>query len=435
VSVLSRLLPRSSGTAGIAAAAAVATILGSPASSQTIGGWTQWGGPRRNFTIESPALAASWPAGGPRRLWSRALGEGHSSILADGGRLYTMYRPVGVLSRLRRSQQEAVVAMDASSGETIWEFAYAAPTAGLDFEYGAGPHATPLIVGDRLFAASTLKQIFAFDKTTGRQLWSHDLIREYGAPRPGRGFTCSPLAYRDTIIVTMGGPGQTVAAFDQRTGALAWKAGDFAAAPAAPILIDVDGTDQLVIFGGDDVVGLDPAGGRELWRHPHRTEWGLNISTPVWDAADHLLFVSSAYNTGSRGLEIRRVDGRTTVTERWFTNRMRVHIGSVIRIGDFAYGSSGDFGPAFITAVDLRSGRIAWQDRSFARAQLLHADGKLIVLDEDGTLGLATVTAQGLRVLARADVLDRVAWTPPTLAGTRLYARDRANVAAFELGR
>ena len=35
-----------------------------------------------------------------------------------------------------------------------------------------------------------------------------------------------------------------------------------------------------------------------------------------------------------------------------------------------SYGSSGDFGPAFLTAVEVTTGKIAWQDRAFARAQL-----------------------------------------------------------------
>src|SRR5262245_21872623 len=60
------------------------------ASSQTAN-WPQWGGPQRNFMVEAKGLAESWPAGGPKRLWSRALGEGHSSVVVDGERLYTMY--------------------------------------------------------------------------------------------------------------------------------------------------------------------------------------------------------------------------------------------------------------------------------------------------------------------------------------------------------
>jgi outer membrane protein assembly factor BamB len=133
-------------------------------------------------------------------------------------------------------------------------------------------------------------------------------------------------------------------------------------------------------------------------------------------------------------LELRQAGGKTTATEKWFNNRMRIHIGTAIRIGPYVYGSSGDFGPAFISAVEIATGKVVWQDRAFARAQLLHADGKLIILDEDGTLGLATVSPSGLQVLAREPVLEGLAWTPPTLVGTKLYVRDRKNVMAVELG-
>ncbi len=84
----------------------------------------------------------------------------------------------------------------------------------------------------------------------------------------------------------------------------------------------------------------------------------------------------------------------------------------------------------------MKTGTIAWQDRSFARAQLLHADGKLVILDEDGTLGLATVSPQGLKVLARANVLTNLAWTPPTLVGTSLVrarSQDDGRVRSWRL--
>jgi outer membrane protein assembly factor BamB len=114
---------------------------------------------------------------------------------------------------------------------------------------------------------------------------------------------------------------------------------------------------------------------------------------------------------------------------------MRVHFGNAIRIGDRVYGSSGDFGPAFVTAVDVGTGEVAWQERGFARATFVYADGKLILLDEDGTLALVSITANGLQVHGKASVLTNKAWTVPTLVGTRLYVRDRASIKALELGR
>ena len=409
-----------------AVAIAPATTIG-----QTTPSWTQWGGAGRDFMSDSKGLASTWPASGPKKLWSRSLGEGHSSVLVENGRLYTMYRQITRQPSV--SHEEVVAALDAASGKTIWEFKYPAPPNGIQFDQGFGPHSTPLIVGNRLFASSSRSELFALDKMTGKRIWSHDFVKEFNAPLTARGYSASPLLYNGTIIVTMGGPNQAVAAFDQASGKLLWKNGYFVWAPASPILIDVYKQPQLVVFGGDVVTGMDPANGRELWRHPHKTDWGLNISTPVWVADRHLLLVSSAYGVGTRALELRQSAGKTTVTEKWHSQRMRIHIGTIIRLGEHAYASSGDFGPAFISAFDLKSGAIAWQDRSFARAQLLYADGKIIVLDEDGVLGLATVSPQGLKVLAKASVLQHLAWTPPTLVGTTLYVRDRQTISAFDL--
>ena len=47
--------------------------------------WTQWGGPSQGFVAPGAEIADSWGEHGPRRLWSRELGDGYSSIaVADG---------------------------------------------------------------------------------------------------------------------------------------------------------------------------------------------------------------------------------------------------------------------------------------------------------------------------------------------------------------
>src|SRR5262245_20182617 len=53
--------------------------------------WTQWGGPTRNFHTEAAGVKDVWPAGGPRVMWKRAIGEGYSSPSVENGVLYTMY--------------------------------------------------------------------------------------------------------------------------------------------------------------------------------------------------------------------------------------------------------------------------------------------------------------------------------------------------------
>ena len=400
----------------------VALSAGAPAQAQD---WLQWGGPGRNFISDSKGLADSWPAGGPTRLWSRTLGEGHSTILAEKGKLYTMYR---------KGEQEVIVSLEADSGKTIWEYSYDAPTKGMDYSEGFGPHSTPLISGDVLYAVGALGSFHALDKRTGKVLWSHELWKQMGGRKLDRGYACSPIEFKNTIILQVGGPGQAVVAFNKNDGTIAWKKQDFTVSFSSPLIIDFDGQPQLVVFAADQIVGLDPNNGDLLWTYPHRTDYGLNISTPVW-CDGNLLFCSSAYNGGSRVLRLTRKDGKTTAEEVWFNNKVRVHIGTIIRIGDYAYCASGDFGPSFFSAVNVKTGEVAWRDRSFARASSLYADGKLILLDEDGSLILATISPQNLKIIAKTQLLQHRAWTVPTLSGTRLYVRDRKTIMAVDLGK
>jgi outer membrane protein assembly factor BamB len=401
--------------------------------------WRQWGGPSRDFMIAgSPRLADSWPEAGPPSLWSRPLGTGHSAILADSGRLFTMYRVGnGRADRGPWSTEEIVIAMDAATGKTLWEHKYASRIE--DFSRGAGPHSTPIIVGERLFTFGTNKQLHALDKSTGKVLWSHDLIKAFGAPelliRPvvKAGYGCSPIAYRDTIICFVGGPGQAVMAFRQHDGSVAWKSGDFLTSDASPILIDVQGQEQLVVFAGATINGLDPATGRVLWTHPHDPGNDFNFSTPIF-GRDNILFLSSAYKAGSRAIRLKRDGGVTHTEELWFTNRVRFMYLNALRLGDYVYGTTGDFGPAFLTAVNVATGQTAWQHRGFSRASLVYADGKAIIVDEDGDLALARLTPEGVTVLSQMKLFDTVSWSAPTLVGTTLYARDREKIVALDLG-
>lgn len=405
-----------------------------------VSSWSQWGGPTRDFKAPSTGLAARWGETGPRELWSRPLGDGYSAIVVDGGALYTMYRPVkgliaSVVARVTgsTSDPEVVIALDAATGRTLWEHTYSAPLLpDMGMEHGPGPHSTPLVVGNLLYAPGVTGKLHALDKKAGRVVWSHDLWQDLGGMKQGRGYACSPIAYGSTVILTLGGRGQAVAAFDQQTGRVVWKNGNFVPSPSSPLLINVDGQEQLIIFHTSGVAGLDPKSGATYWNHAHPTQYGLNISTPVWGEGN-LLFLSSAYNGGSRVLELRQAASQTTVKELWYSNRMRLHIGNAMRLGDLVLGASGDFGPAIFTAVNVRTGQAAWQERGLARASSVYADGKLILLDEDGVLALARPDAQGLNIQSKAQVLSNRSWTIPTLVGTKLYLRDRVNIKALEL--
>jgi hypothetical protein len=102
--------------------------------------------------------------------------------------------------------------------------------------------------------------------------------------------------------------------------------------------------------------------------------------------------------------------------------------GGKTTVGEAIYASSGDFGPAPLTAIDVGTGKIKWQERAFPKASF-------VVVDEDGGVSLATFSPAGAKVISKFNLLEHNAWTAPTLAGTKLYVRDRKSIAALEVGR
>jgi outer membrane protein assembly factor BamB len=385
--------------------------------------WLLWGGPRRDFITGFTGLASTWPKDGPRKLWTRALGDGYSPISVEGTTLYTAYHS---------GSQDVIVAIDTRTGKNLWEYTYESRFQTQEpNSIGPGPYAMPQVFGDRLVTASGGGKIHSIDKKTGRPVWSRDLLSEFGGTRLVWGYSCHALPYKDGLILLAGGRGSGALALRKSDGAVIWKNLDFRNAHSSPLLIEVDGQPQVVALLASEVIGINPENGQMLWRHPHNTQYGLAISTPVW-APGNLLFISSAYNGGSRVLQLSQSAGKTAVKELWHSPRLQVHFGTVIRLGDYLYCSSGE-SVALMTCVNLRTGKIAWEQRGFSKAQLVAADGKLILLDEDGTLGLVKVTPKGLQILAKTSVLQSTAWTPPTLAGRTLYLRDRKNLMALDL--
>lgn len=405
-----------------AAAPALAQSAKSPAGIP----WTQWGGPNRNFQTDAAGLKDQWPAGGPKVVWKRPLGEGYSSPAVENNVLYTMYG---------RPREEVVLACDAATGKTLWEHATpmtfssdAAP------DMGNGPYSTPLIVGDRLFTTGVAGRLQCVEKKSGKLLWTQQLWQDHKGTRLMYGYSSSPIAFRDTVIVPVGGPGKAVMAFRRHDGSVAWARNDFGNAYSSPLLINVDGLEQLVMLMDGAVFAVNPNNGDLQWQTPFRASYGIAVATPVWGPGN-LLFISAEYDAGAKVIHLERNGLRTKATEVWASNRLRLHHGNAMRIGDTVYFSSGGKGSvAILTAVDVRSGKILWQDRSIPKATFVWADQKLITLDGDGNLMLVHPSPQGFKVAAKAELLTSLSWTPPTLVGTRLYLRDRRNMMVVDLG-
>src|SRR4030095_2944413 len=107
----------------------------------------------------------------------------------------------------------------------------------------------------------------------------------------------APLVEGNLLIAIVGGqPDAKVVAFDKMTGKEIWRAlaSDSEQGYCQPVIIDVDGSRQLIFWDPAAVISLNPATGKSNWRQPFQVNMGLTLATPV--LSGHHLLVSSFYN-------------------------------------------------------------------------------------------------------------------------------------------
>lgn len=397
--------------------------------------WPQWGGKNRDFVADASDLAPVWPEGGPVKLWSRPFGSGYSSIAYDSDHLYAIQ--LGPISKRGAAdmgpgaddtvQNEIVVALDVQTGKTVWEHKYAAPwPATIDEENHKGPNATPLVHDGRVYTFGQTGKVHCLDQKTGKPIWSHDVVAEFGAKMPGYGFASSPVIYKNSVVLPVGGPGVGIIAFDAATGNVLWKKHDFVDFYSSPIVVRFDGAEEIVLLTGSEVVGMAAATGDVEWRFPFKS----GIMTPLW-SDNGRLFVSSG-EFGSRGLKLSRKDGKVDVQEVWSQKEMRVEWSNAVRAAGLILGCGGWDEKYYLTAIDAESGKIAWQQTGFNMGNMVHADGKLFILD-GGVLTLAVPTREGLGIKSKFKLFESV-WSNPIIVGQRLYARNHEEILALDLG-
>ena len=285
---------------------AAVLVAGLSSPSPVVDDWSQWRGPTRDGISDERGVTDAWGASGPTIVWDVPIGQGFSGVSIRDGRLYTLDAP-GLTPDGRAAADSTgmseVVAYDAATGREVWRVPVGA--AFID-PRGSGPRSTPLVTPDALYVVGERGRVLALAHD-GRELWSRDLVKEFGGEIPMWGYSTSALlveldASRRVVVVVGGGEGNAVIAFDPDRGETVWSTGDGAAGYASPLEIEVDGERILAALLGDRFSGFS-LDGRELWSYPWPVINNLNIASPT-PVTSNRLFIGTSYDVGSALLEI-----------------------------------------------------------------------------------------------------------------------------------
>ncbi|GEM_PF-55442 len=399
--------------------------LAGPAAQSGSAEWPQFLGPQRNGISTETGLMQTWPTDGPKEVWRAAGGVGMSGLAVSRGRLLTL---------VQRDAQQWLIALDAMTGKTLWQTAIAPEYRN---QMGDGPRGTPTISGDRVYAFTGDGRLVAVGFNDGKLAWSHDTVKELGGKTAEYGMACSPLIVGDHVIVTVGAPQATVAAYETQSGKLAWTAGDDVAGYSSPALLDVGGRPQIVVYTGSSVLGLAPKSGAVLWRYPYETNFECNIATPL--AYKGQVFISSGENHGAALLALKPRGDEFDVREVWTSQGpqsvLRNEWQTSMLLDGHLYGMDnvGGAGPVtHLTCVNAATGERVWQKARFGKGNLIAADGKLFISTMNGELVVVRATSKGYDEIGHAVVIGSTRQAP-ALAGGLLYLRDDQHVVCLDV--
>ena len=383
--------------------------------------WPQFLGPARDGRYAGAPLAASWPDGGPRRLWSRPVGAGFAGPVVSGDRVILFHR-VG--------RREVVEALDAATGDTVWRYDY--PTSYRDdFGFDEGPRSVPVVADGRVYTFGAQGQLHAVDLETGAGVWQVDTHDRYGVRKGFFGAAGSPLVEDGRVIANVGGRRGGIVAFDAATGDELWTATTHEASYSSPAAGTFGGRRLALVFTRTGLVGLDPANGEIRFENRWRSRMGASVNAATPLVVGDRVFISASYGTGAALL---RVDGGTLAEEWSGDDSMTNHYATAVIRDGVLYGYHGrqEYSPS-LRAVDARSGTVRWSEDRFGAGTVTLAGDVLVILRESGELMLAEATPEALRPLARARILPGVVRAYPALADGRLYARNTDTLVAVDL--
>jgi outer membrane protein assembly factor BamB len=413
--------PAASPAAAPAAPAGSATEPGVAAAAPTpvpTGLWPDFRGPKRDGHYTERAIRTDWPATGLMPLWKQPVGGGFASFVAARGRAFTIEQ---------RGAEEIVAAYDIVTGRELWTSKWTATFS--ESMGGPGPRATPTWSDGRVYALGAAGELRALDESDGRTVWRTNILEDAGATNIQWGMAAAPLVVDETVVVLPGGAnGRSVVAYDRRSGKPAWSALDDTASYSSPMLVQLAGVRQLLVFTASRVVGLTPDGGQLLWEHPWTTQYGVNASQPLV-VGDNRLFLSTGYGTGAAVLQLTRAGDRFSVREVWRNIRMKNQFTSSVLHDGFIYGLD----EAILACVDAATGDLKWKGGRYGYGQIMLASGHLVVLTEDGQLGLVRATPERHHEIAIFPVLEGKTWNHPAIAGGYLLIRNINEMAAFDV--
>jgi outer membrane protein assembly factor BamB len=417
--------------------------------------WPQWLGPRRDGVWRETGILKEFPTNGLKFRWRAPVGAGYSGPSVAEGRVFLTDRqlapktsnPSDPFHRGMIAGSERVLCFNEADGKLLWKHEYDCP---YDVSYPAGPRASPIIAGGKVYTLGTEGNLFCLEAASGKVLWSREFKKEFGISTPLWGFAGHPLIDGQKLICLAGGQGSVAVAFDKDTGKELWRALS-AKEPgyAPPMIYEFGGKPQLIVWHPESINALEPQSGKLIWSQAFPVRSALSIPTPR--QVGEQLFVTCFYDGPillrpgesnspavvwqGKGKNERNTDGLHSIISTPFIDEGYIY-------GVCSYGQ--------LRCLKAATGERVWEtlaattggkEERWANAFLIKNGDRFFLANEKGDLILARLTPAGYQEIGRTQLLKptntaagrEVVWSHPAFANRCIYARNDVELVCASL--
>jgi outer membrane protein assembly factor BamB len=324
--------------------------------------WPAWRGPLGTGICDEKNLPIRWSSTNNVK-WRAPLAErGNSTPVVWGDRIFVT-QPAG--------NRRTLLCFNRADGQVRWE---ASVTSGeTEPTHSTNPYcsASPATDGERVIVSYASDGLFCYD-FAGKELWRRtDLGRQVHIWGNGS----SPVIHENLCFLNFG-PGETtyLLAVDKKTGRTVWKQEEpsaykhpkdgeqavpgntFIGSWTTPVLMEVEGKNQLLMTWPNHLVAYDPTSGQELW-----TCSGLNplvYTSPIY--AEGIVVAMGGFNGMALAV---RAGGSGDVTEArrlWHHPKTKQRIGSGVIHNGYIYIHND---PGVAECFELKTGKLVWEER------------------------------------------------------------------------
>jgi outer membrane protein assembly factor BamB len=386
--------------------------------------WPQWRGPNGDGVSKETNLPTEW-SDAKNVAWKLPLpGMGGSTPIVWSDRIFLT----------SEDGSDLVLVCVSTDGKELWKRKLGSATRKVMNGEGNGASASPSTDGKHIYAFVGSGDLACFD-FEGKETWKFNVQDRYGKFKIQFGMHTTPILYEDRLYLQLiHSGGAQVIALDKADGKEIWKVerksdghSECEHSYASPVIWHNGKEAYLVTHGNDYAIAHSLKDGSEIWRLG-----GLNpkekynatlrfVASPV--ATPDLIVVPSAKNGPVVGV---KPDAHGNLKagsdgEQWRRSNNTPDVPSPLVHDGIVYLCRET---GVLICLDAKTGKELYQQsihKQRYRASPVYADGKVYLTARDGTISVVKAGPK-FELLATNKLPDQIT-ASPVIANGRIYLR------------